>query len=119
MRSLLISGVAVLALAGTARADVIYDFTFTSGARSDAQGTFSTGAASSQDAGYFLLAGLTFTTLRDNQTGTLDTGSLTQTSFVAGSAYNPTTEAFINHALRSTFPNYGGGVVTASTTPNN
>jgi hypothetical protein len=119
MRSLLIGGVALLALASAARADVLFDFTFanpTSG-QLDGEGTFSTGAASSQDTGYFLLTGLTLTELRD-QTGTLDTGSLTEISFQPGSAYNPTTEAFINHASGSTFMDIGIGVASGSTTPN-
>ena len=121
MRSLMWAVVALLAVAGAARADVISNFTFTNPASGqlDGEGTFSTGAASSQDAGYFLLTGLTFTELRDNQTGTLDTGSLTGTSFQPGSAYNPTTEAFINHAEGSTFNDIGSFSVNGSTVPNN
>ena len=112
---------ASMAAAPTARAAAIYDFTFTNPTTSqvDGQGSFSTGAASGQDPGYFLLAGLTFTALRDNNTGTLDTGSLTQTTFAPGSAYDPVTEAFINHSNGNTYSDYGGGSAPGSTAPNN
>jgi hypothetical protein len=86
----------------------------------DAEGTFSTGTASTDDAGYFLLTGPTFTALRDvGVTGILNTGGLTTTSFEAGSAYDPTTQAFINHNGGVTFANIGNVVVSGSTRPIN
>jgi hypothetical protein len=119
MRFLLWTVVALLALAGSARADVLFDFTFTAspGGELLGRGTFSTGAASSQDAGYFLVTGLTFTALLD-QTGRLDTGSVTANTFRPGAAYNPTTEAFINHANGMTFADLGGVATHGSTVPN-
>lgn len=117
MRVLMTSGAAMLAFAGAAHAATIYDFTFTNVAQLEGEGTFTTGAASGTDAGYFLLTGLTFTALRDTG-GTLNTGSLLQTAFEPGSAYDPTTEAFINHYAGNTYTDYGGGFVIGSTTPN-
>jgi hypothetical protein len=139
MRFLLWAVVALLALAGAARADVLFNFTFTAPTTSaqlgklDAAGTFSIGAASSQDAGYFLLTGLTFTALRESQNGPLfpeilDTGMLTVVNmppihpiglFQPGAAYNPTTEAFINHSEGKTFADFGGANVDGSTAPDN
>lgn len=136
MRFLLWAVVALLALAGAARADVLFNFTFTAPTTSaqlgqlDAAGTFSIGAASSQDAGYFLLTGLTFTELRESQNGPhfpeiLDTGMLRVVNsppiglFEPGAAYNPTTEAFINHSEGKTFADFGGADVDGSTAPDN
>jgi hypothetical protein len=122
MRFFLIYSVALVALASPARADVIYDFTFTNTTLSetDATGTFSTGAASPQDTGYFLVTGMKFSALRDaEETDNFNTGNLTATSFDPGAAYDPTTQAFISHPNGSTFPNIGGFTLLGSTTPVN
>jgi hypothetical protein len=106
-----------LALACAARADVIYNFVFMSSAQEvDAEGTFSTGAASTQDAGYFLVTDVTFTSLRDMFTETLDTGSVTATSLKPGAAYDPKTEGFVNHGGGST-NNIGEFSVSCNTKP--
>jgi hypothetical protein len=102
MRFFVICGVALLALAGAARADVFYALTFTNGSTLGAEGTFSAGAASSQDPGYFLLTGLRLTALRESG-GALS--SLAATSSDPGSAYDPTTEAFIDHVPEGPFGN--------------
>jgi hypothetical protein len=79
---------------GSARADV-FDFSFGSGV----SGTFTTGAAAS-DPGYELITGLTF----DLLSGTYNDGfpfsftNLVGQDFQPGAAFNPTTDAFINHA---------------------
>jgi hypothetical protein len=122
MRFFLICGVVLVALAGAARADVIYDFTFTDTmlSETDAVGTFSTGAASPQDTGYLLVTGVKFSALRDpGLTGHFNTGSLTATSFDEGAAYDPTTQAFINHHNGVTSANLGFFALGGSTTPNN
>jgi len=122
MRLIMISAVALMALTSAARADVIYDFTFTDTVLSetDAAGTFSTGTASPQDIGYFLVTSVNFSALRDAElTGHFNTGSLTATSFDEGAAYDPTTQAFINHHNGVISANIGFLILRGSTTPNN
>jgi hypothetical protein len=106
-----------LALAGVARADVTYNFRFLNYQQVDAEGTFSTGAASTQDAGYFLVTGLKFTGLRDATTGNFDTGNLTATGLQPGAAYNPTTQAFINHFAGNTYRDIGLFFLSGSAGP--
>jgi hypothetical protein len=74
-----------------------------------ATGTFTTGAASPTDPGYDLLTSLTFNTLSGGPPPFSFPGLVT-TSFAAGAAFNPTTDAFINHFGGNTFPNYGGTI---------
>jgi hypothetical protein len=87
----------------SAKADV-FDFRFGPGVL----GTFTTGAAAS-DPGYELITGLTFDLLSGK---TINEVSFSFTdevgsAFAPGAAFNPTTDAFINHANGSTLDDIG------------
>lgn len=126
MRRLAIGALLTFSLTGLAHAEV-YEFGFTSplGGRLDGAGSFVTGAPAT-DPGYFQLISLTFTSLRDGTDtapGTLDTGSLIQTSFAFGAAYDPAAEQFISyhhdaHGRPIPGDTYGGGPASGSTAPN-
>ena len=105
-----------LVLGSAAATPVTYNFTFTDTdpgtvGRVDATGSFVTGDAAT-DPGYFLLTSLTYASLFVN--GALQTGSAVQTSFQPGSAYDPTTGAFVNHYAGSTYGDYGGGTAVGT-----
>lgn len=95
--------VLALALASHANATV-YNYAF----GTNAGGQFTTGDAAA-DPGYFLLTRLTVTSFNDYRVGVISPVNLTGTRFdQPGSAYNPTTGAFLNHANGETYQNFGG-----------
>jgi hypothetical protein len=71
----------------------VFDFSF----GPDVFGTFTTGAASSTDPGYDLITGLTFDLLSGGPGSGINFSNLVTTSFATGAAFNPTTDAFVNH----------------------
>jgi hypothetical protein len=83
----------------------VVGFSFGAGA----SGTFTTGAASPTDPGYELITGLTFDVLSGNS----DDGfpfsfiNLGGSGFQPGAAFNPSTDAFINHAGGNTSDDIG------------
>ena len=105
MRKLLLAAVAATVLTGLSEhaQATVYDYTFGTAAA----GTITTGAAAS-DPGFFLLTDLTVTQFTDSQLGAVSV-SVNQASFDPGSAFNPTTGAFINHFAGNTYNDYGGG----------
>jgi hypothetical protein len=88
---------------GSANADV-YDFSFGPGV----SGTFTTGAATS-DPGYELITGLTFGLLSGAYGDGLDFSftNVAGRDFAVGAAFNPKTDAFINHTGGSTYNDVG------------
>jgi hypothetical protein len=93
----------VLAI-GSAKADV-FDFSFGPGV----SGTFTTGAAAS-DPGYELITGLTFDLLSGKTSSGVDFSftDVVGSGFQPGAAFNPTTDAFINHFGGGAFNDIGG-----------
>ena len=81
--------------ASTARGDLTYDYSFGTAA----SGTFTTGAASSQDPGYFLVTSLTVTSFTDQGGRSIPVSiSAGSGSFAADAAFDPSTNDFINHS---------------------
>jgi hypothetical protein len=103
-----VSLAAVIAIVGfvpPAHADTVYSFSF----GSNATGTFTAGAASADDPGFFLVTALQVTTFIDGTLGPVPV-SIDATSsgqFAPEAAYDPTTGAFVNHFGGGTFPNLG------------
>src|SRR5260370_28166887 len=83
----------------------VFDFSF----GPDAFGTFTTGAAAA-DPGYDLITGLTFDVLTgvDENNVPFSFTNEVGSGFEPGAAFNPTTDAFINHFAGGTFPDIGG-----------
>jgi hypothetical protein len=92
----------------------VFDFSFISTlpagtfGSGSATGTFATGAASPIELGYDLLTSLTFATLSGVAPPPFSFSDPVTTLFPTGAAFNPTTDAFINHSGGGTFANYGG-----------
>jgi hypothetical protein len=99
---------AALALAfGVARADpVTYTFTFTDPNTGllDGRGTFTTDGPGA-DPGFFLVTGVTFTTLRVD--GAIQTGLVSSLEMNPGASYDPTSGRFVNHFGGQDFPDIG------------
>jgi hypothetical protein len=98
-------GIATVSLwSENASANVVFDFSF----GPNAFGTFTTGAAAA-DPGYDLITGLTFDVLMGVDTNAHPFSFTNQvgSGFQPGAAFNPTTDAFINHAAGSTFNDIG------------
>jgi hypothetical protein len=95
----MVFGAAVSCLAGVVANGptkaAVFDFSFGPGV----SGTFTTGSASPTDPGYDLITGLTFDLLSGaNFVGeSFSFSDLVGSGFQSGSAFNPTTGAFINH----------------------
>jgi PEP-CTERM motif-containing protein len=91
----------------SAKADV-FDFSFGSGV----SGAFTTGAAAS-DPGYQLITGLTFDLLSGKYNDGFDFSftNVVGKDFASAAAFNPTTDAFINHAAGGPYNNVGNFVV--------
>jgi hypothetical protein len=93
--------------AASAQAATIYNFTFAN--RSDssviANGFFTTDGAA-VDAGYELIASITFDQIV-GMTGTVYAGPFKATTFEAGAAYNPATGGFLNHAGGGSYSGLG------------
>jgi hypothetical protein len=91
----------------------VFDFSFISTlpagtpGSGNATGTFTTGAASPTDPGYDLLTSLTFNTLSGVAPPPFSFTDQVALAFEAGSAFNPTTDAFINHLDGFTLHNIG------------
>ena len=101
----LATAVAIVGLGPSAHADSVYSFSF----GSNATGTFTTGAASPGDPGFFLVTALQVNTFVDATLGQVPV-SIDATSsgqFAPGAAYDPTTGAFLNHFGGGTFTNLG------------
>ena len=94
--------VVIVGLVPSARADIVYSFSF----GSNATGTFTTGAVSPSDSGFYLVTALQVNTFVDATLGSV-TVSIDATSpgqFAPDAAYDPATGAFLNH--------FGGGINT-------
>jgi len=101
----LAAALAIVGLIPSARADIVYSFRF----GSDAAGTFTTGAASPADSGFFLVTALDVNTFVDATLGSVPV-SIDATSpgqFAIEAAYDPGTGAFLNHFGGGSFPNLG------------
>jgi hypothetical protein len=99
-----------LAFGSPAQANIIYDFAI----GTSATGTFTTAGASPTDPGYFLLTNITLSSISgtDNDGTSFSYMNEVDTSLPTGSAYDPSTGAFINHFFGSTF-NDSGTIDTA------
>jgi hypothetical protein len=107
----LLLALVTLGLAASAQASTIYNFTFTDSNPSIVgAGSFTTDGAA-VDPGYELMTSLTFNYLTGDD-GTVYSGPFTSTEFFAGTAYNPSTGAFINHSFGGTYANFGGTTVS-------
>jgi hypothetical protein len=107
----LLLALVTLGLAASAQASTIYNFTFTDSNPSIVgAGSFTTDGAA-VDPGYELMTSLTFNYLTGDD-GMVYSGPFTSTEFFAGTAYNPSTGAFINHYFGGTFDNFGGTAVS-------
>lgn len=82
-------------------------------------GEFTTGDESGLDAGYFLMTGLTFKSIRDSDSNALSTGILTAVEFTPFAAFNPTTGQFVNHFAGNTYGDLGGFSLRGSSAPTN
>ncbi len=108
LRRSFVSLAAALAVVGSvpsARADLVYSFSF----GSDATGTFTTGAASPADSGFYLVTALHVNTFVDSTLGSVPVAidATTPGQFAPEAAYDPTTGAFLNHFGGGTSPNLG------------
>lgn len=99
-------GLAVAAASASQACAAVYTFTIGTGTA----GSFTTGAASPTDSGYFLLTSLGFSTV----SGTDSVNSKpvfftnqTNPFFEPDAAYDPTTMGFINHAYGNTYYDSG------------
>jgi hypothetical protein len=103
--------VAGLAFGSPAQANIIYDFTI----GTSATGTFTTAGASPTDPGYFLITNITFTSIsgRDPDGTRFSYTNEVDTNLQTGSAYDPSTGAFINHAVFGRTFNDSGAINTA------
>jgi hypothetical protein len=97
--------IAIVGLVPSAHADIVYSFSF----GSNATGTFTTGAASPADPGFFLVTALQVNTFIDAQLGEVPVSIAATSSgqFAPEAAYDPTTGAFVNHFGGGTFTNLG------------
>jgi hypothetical protein len=96
--------------AASAQASTIYNFTFAEEGNPShvvGAGSFTTSGPSAADPGYELLQSMTFDQLEID--GVIY-GPTTTTTFAIGTAYNPTTREFINHALGNTYHDIGGNL---------
>jgi hypothetical protein len=94
-RSLSILATAALLIANTPAKAAVFGFTF----GTDADGAFETGAASPTDPGYDLVTDLIFFHLSgtDDNGNTVSLTNLLGSGFAPGAAFDPTTDAFLNH----------------------
>jgi hypothetical protein len=98
----LVAATMALGMGTKARGDLDFNYSFGTAAA----GTFTTGAASPTDPGYFLVTSLTVTQFTDSMLGAIQV-SVRASQFEKDAAYDPTTGAFINHASNSTFQDVG------------
>jgi hypothetical protein len=105
----LVYGLCLVFASAPAKADV-FEFNF----GPDVSGTFTTGAASSVDPGYELITGLTFTTFNPPNLKVIPPpGNWVASHFQPDAAFNPSTDAFINHAGGKTVDDIGGFGITS------
>jgi hypothetical protein len=108
LASALILGATLLLANAPAKADT-FDFSFGPGVN----GTFTTGAASPTDPGYDLITGLTFDLLSgtDFSGNPFSYTNLVASHFQPGAAFDPTTDAFVNHGNGSTVDDIGAFIL--------
>ena len=94
--------IAIVGLVPSAHADIVYSFSF----GSNATGTFTTGVASPEDPGFYLVTAFQVNTFIDAKLGSVPVSIAATSSaqFAPDAAYDPTTGAFVNH--------FGGGTLT-------
>jgi hypothetical protein len=95
LRSLCMAAAAALLFANTPAKAAVFGFTF----GTNADGAFETGAASPTDPGYDLVTDLIFFHLSgtDDFGKTVSLTNLLGSGFAPGAAFDPTTDAFLNH----------------------
>jgi hypothetical protein len=110
-RTVLAMVAASMVSATTARGDLTFDYNFGTAA----SGTFTTGVASPQDPGYFLVTSLTVTSFTDVTRGSIQVAiSAGPLNFQPGAAFNPITDEFINHSGGDTIQTIGNIVTPPS-----
>jgi len=109
----MLAAAALLIASPPAKAAEVFLFSFVSGPGAFAVGAFTTGAASPTDPGYDLVTSLLFeilsgTTESPEGSTSIFLTNLAASDFSPGAAFDPTTDAFLNHAEGKTFDDIGG-----------